>query len=54
MRSTYTSHLILLDFMILIISDEGYNYEALHCAIFSHHLVTSSMLGPNILLTNLL
>jgi len=50
--ATYTAHLFLLDLITWIILDEEYESLSSLC-IFLHSLLTSSFLGPNILLTPL-
>ena len=51
-RATYTAHLILLDLITRTILGEKYRSSSLLCS-FLHSPVTSSLLGPNILLNTL-
>jgi len=52
-RATCPTHLILLDFITRTILDEGYkSFSSSLCSIL-HSPVTSSLLGPNILLNTL-
>ena len=52
-RATCSDHLITLDFLIQTISDEEYRSLSSSICSFLHSLVTSSHLGPNILLNTL-
>ena len=52
-RATCPAHLILLDFIIrTILSEEYISFSSLLCNLL-HSPVTSSLLGPNILLNNI-
>ena len=52
-HATYPAHLILLDFITCTILGEVYkSFSSSLCSLF-HSLVTSSVLGPNILLTTM-
>jgi len=50
-RTTCTAHLILLHFITRTIFDEKYRPLSSSLCSFHHSLVTSSLLGPNILLS---
>ena len=52
-RATWTAHLILLDFITQTIWGEQTDHYTPHYVVFSHSLVTLSLLGPNILLNTL-
>ena len=51
MRATCTAHLILLDFITRTVLGEEYRSLSTSLLSFLHSLVTSSLLGPNILLS---
>ena len=50
-RATFPAHLILLDFITRTIRGEEYRWLSSSLCSFLHSLVTSSLLGPNILLS---
>ena len=52
-RATFPAHLILLDFITLTIMGEEYTSLSSPLCSFLHSPVTSSLLGPNILLNTL-
>ena len=52
-RSTCCAHLILLDFIIRTVLGGEYRSLSSSLCSFLHSLVTSSLLGPNILLSTL-
>ena len=52
-RATCTAHLILLDFITRTILGEVYKAFSSSLCILLHSPVTSSLLGPNILLNNM-
>ena len=52
-RATYTAHLILLDFITRTVLGEAYRSFSSSLCSFRHSPVTSSLLGPNILLSTL-
>jgi hypothetical protein len=52
-RATFPYHFILLDFIIIIILDKKYKSWSSSLCSFLHSPVTSSLFGPNILLSNL-
>jgi len=49
-RATYPAHLILLDFITRAILGAEYRSLSFSLCSILHYLVTSSLLGPNILL----
>ena len=53
-RATCSAHFIVLDFITRKIEDEEYKSLSSSLCIFLHPLVTSSLLGPNILHNTLL
>ena len=52
-RDTWPTHLVLLDFMTRTILGEEYRSLSSSLCSFLHSFVTSSLLGPNILLNTL-
>ena len=52
-RTTWPAHLILFDFITRTVLGEGYRSLSYSLYIFLHSPVTSSLLGPNILLNTL-
>ena len=52
-RATYPAHLIILDFITRTLLGEEYRWLSSSLCSFLHSLVTSSLLGPNILLNTL-